>query len=52
MIPRTRKQLEEALVGLQDLVAALGEDKAIAGSQEYADAVASVGRVEAAWAEE
>lgn len=42
MIPRTRKQLEEALVALQDLVAVLGDDKAIAGSLEYQDAVAAV----------
>ncbi|BEI86426.1 hypothetical protein CcaverHIS002_0607130 [Cutaneotrichosporon cavernicola] len=42
MIPRTRKQLEDALVALQDLVAALAEDKAVAGSQEYQDAVAAV----------
>lgn len=52
MIPRTRKQLEEAFVGLQDLVAALAEDKAVAGSQEYGDAVAIVEQVEKAWANE
>ncbi|CAK9784337.1 co-chaperone [Cutaneotrichosporon oleaginosum] len=48
MIPRTRKQLEEALVALQDLIAALEEDKAVAGSQEYQEAVAAAEAVQAA----
>jgi hypothetical protein len=46
MIPRTRKQLQDALVALQDLIAAVGEDKAVAGSQEYQEAVAAAEAVD------
>ncbi|WOO77698.1 Tubulin-folding cofactor A [Vanrija pseudolonga] len=49
MIPRTRKQLEEGLVALQDLVGALHSDAAVAASQEYKDAFSVVQQVEAAW---
>ncbi|TXT13289.1 hypothetical protein VHUM_00656 [Vanrija humicola] len=49
MIPRTRKQLEEGLVALQDLVSALQADADVSATQEYQDAAGIVQQVEAAW---
>lgn len=52
MIPRTRKQLEEAHAGLQDLVDALKDDKAVSNSQEFQDAFSILQQVETACRDE
>lgn len=49
MIPRTRKQLQDGVVALQDLVDGLKDDAEVAASQEYRDAVAILQKVEADW---
>lgn len=49
MIPRVRKQLEEAHVALEDLVSALAGEEEIAASTEYKDAAALVAQVDEAW---
>lgn len=49
MIPRTRKQLEEAMVALEDLVNALHSEADVAATQEFKDAFSIVQQVETAW---
>jgi hypothetical protein len=50
MIPRTRKQLEETLLALQDLLDGLKGEEAVVETAEYKDAAAAVQKVEEAWA--
>ncbi|WWC70616.1 uncharacterized protein I206_104567 [Kwoniella pini CBS 10737] len=46
MVPRTRKQLEEAVQSLDDLVTALQGEESISSSQEYKNAAAQLKEVE------
>lgn len=49
MIPRTRKQLEDGVLTLQDLVDGLKDEAEVAASQEYKDATVILQQVETAW---
>ncbi|WRT67639.1 uncharacterized protein IL334_004611 [Kwoniella shivajii] len=52
MVPRTRKQLEEAFQTLEDLVNALRPEESISSSPEWQDAFSQLQQVETAWKSE
>ncbi|KAK8858456.1 hypothetical protein IAR55_002683 [Kwoniella newhampshirensis] len=49
MVPRTRKQLEQAFQELEDLVNALHSEEALASTSEFQDAFSQLQQVEADW---